>query len=148
MNVLMVCTGNTCRSPMAEALLTELANKRALPLTCSSAGIFAHEGDAMARNARAALAECGIEWDHRARPLTKKLLDEADLVLAMTEDHRLLIEQAFGGHKRLLSMPEDIPDPFGGVLSRYLDCRRSIARGLEILYEKGEFYDTAPDHGI
>ncbi|MUV37400.1 Arsenate reductase (glutaredoxin) [Lentibacillus sp. JNUCC-1] len=84
MNILFVCTGNTCRSPMAEALL-----KQKYPDTAvRSAGIFAGKNEPANPQAIQALAERGITLDHQTQPVDDKLLNWADVVLSMTTGHK------------------------------------------------------------
>ncbi|WP_430790183.1 low molecular weight protein arginine phosphatase [Virgibacillus flavescens] len=84
MNILFICTGNTCRSPMAEALLTHK-----LPHSnVKSAGIFAGEGQQANQTALDALKEKNITLDHRSKSVTDELLDWADLILTMTTQHK------------------------------------------------------------
>lgn len=90
MNVLMVCTGNICRSPMAEGLLRlRLAERGCTDVEVASAGTWAYEGNPASKGALDVFRARG--WDlqpHRARELTADLLREADLVVAMTSVHR------------------------------------------------------------
>lgn len=84
MNVLFVCTGNTCRSPMAEALL-----KYKTPDThVQSAGIFAGENGRANHHTIEALKQKGIDIDHLSQPVTERVLHWADLVLTMTTQHK------------------------------------------------------------
>lgn len=84
MNIVFICTGNTCRSPMAEALI---AHK--LPhANVESAGIFAGYNQRANQTAIEALSLQGIKLDHRSQPVTDKLLHWSDLVLTMTTEHK------------------------------------------------------------
>ncbi len=92
--VLFVCSGNTCRSPMAEAIFNDALDDRprlrALGVRAISAGTFACEGAEMTDKAEIVLENMGIKlpfFRHRATLFTQELADEADLILAMQELH-------------------------------------------------------------
>lgn len=86
--ILFVCTGNTCRSPMAEALLRKKAEDRGLSLEVKSAGVSALPGITASSPAVEVLKEKGIDHrHHRSQPVTKELLLWADVVLTMTRSH-------------------------------------------------------------
>jgi protein-tyrosine phosphatase len=88
LSVLFVCTGNICRSPVAEALLQSRAEELGLPVTVRSAGSWAHRGNPATSNAILAAREMGLEiQEHRARPLADHLIREADVVLALAREH-------------------------------------------------------------
>jgi protein-tyrosine-phosphatase len=101
-NVLLVCTGNTCRSPMAEAILKRLAEEEGLDVSVRSAGLYAMDGAEASENTRKVLGERGIRHSHRARSVPPGLIEWADLILTMTLDHK----------RRLISMN---PDSVGKV---------------------------------
>lgn len=99
-SVLVVCTGNICRSPMAEAMLRERAvgaDGRAT-LTLSSAGTHGWDAAPATDASARAAAERGLDLsDHRSRPLTRDLVEHADLVVAMAGEHRDAIARAVPG---------------------------------------------------
>ena len=89
LSVLFVCTGNICRSPVAEALLQSRAEELGLPITVRSAGSWAGRGNPATSNAILAAREMGLDIQgHRARPLADHLIRGADLVLALAREHR------------------------------------------------------------
>ena len=89
LSVLFVCTGNICRSPVAEALLQTRARELGLPISVRSAGSWAQRGNPATSNAILAAREMGLEIEgHQARPLADHLIREADLVLGLAREHR------------------------------------------------------------
>ncbi|MBM7645372.1 protein-tyrosine phosphatase [Scopulibacillus daqui] len=87
-NILFVCTGNTCRSPMAEAILK---HKGKDIFNVKSAGVFANNGSPAHPHAVQVLKDRDISVDHRSQALDKSLIDWADLILTMTENHKQLL---------------------------------------------------------
>ena len=126
MHVLVVCTGNTCRSPMAEALLKrELEVLGRTDVTVSSAGVAAYEGAKASAYAVEVLREEGIDLSqHRSRPATREMLESAT-VLCMTQGHLLRVKTLCPtADARLFCIDRDVPDPFTGSLDTY---RRTAA---------------------
>ncbi len=121
-NILFVCTGNVCRSPMAEHMLRHRLGSE-YDVRIRSAGLFAMEGAPASENAVRVLQEWDIDVSsHRSRPLTEEHAREADLILVMTEGHRREILQLWPdleNRTRLLGSfgtrqdAFDIPDPMG-----------------------------------
>ena len=88
-NIVFVCTGNICRSPMAEQMLVQQAAKNKLPIVVSSAGVMAMTGDPMTPQSAEAMALRGYTpTKHVSQDLTPKILEDADLVLTATLEHR------------------------------------------------------------
>lgn len=148
MRILLVCTGNTCRSSMAAGLLRDLMKRRGrTDIEVMSAGTAAMAGDPAAAHAVTALGERGIDLaDHRARRLTTYELDTADLVLTMTEGHkRSVLEMAPDAVGRVFTVKEaaalargekpgldsDVYDPVGGPLDLYRETAAELAALLE-----------------
>lgn len=129
-NVLFVCTGNICRSPLAEALLRRVATERGLEVEVSSAGTGAWDNAPASEGAYLVAFEKGLDLSsHRARLLTREVVQEADLVLTMARHHRARVDELGGGGKvavlgeyagRELADAE-VSDPFGGNLEVYRD---------------------------
>ncbi|MBR5295041.1 MAG: low molecular weight protein arginine phosphatase [Clostridia bacterium] len=139
MKILFVCTGNTCRSPMAEALAQNfLADKGSFQ--CDSAGIYAVPGQKIAANAVEILKEYGIQnFQHEAKKCTKEMIDENDLIITVTENHRALLCQLFGNEQKIRTLPENVGDPFGGDLNTYRATSNAILSGIKKLFEEGLF---------
>jgi protein-tyrosine-phosphatase len=127
--VLVVCSGNTCRSPLAAAMLADgIAKQAALSnVRISSAGTSAWDGSSVSEGSYLVGLERGLDLsEHRARLLTRELVSQADLILTMTVAH---LQRVFelGGRDKAATMVEyagaggveDIPDPFGGDVSEY-----------------------------
>jgi RpiB/LacA/LacB family sugar-phosphate isomerase len=139
--VLFVCTGNICRSPMAEGLFRHATQGRT-DCRVLSAGVGALEGQAPSPHAVRALQELGIDISQqRSRMLTSELIDQADYIFGMTHSHvdsvNLLFPQAAEKSFLLREFDEtldefekDISDPIGGSYETYAYCRDQIEQGI------------------
>ena len=89
-NILFVCTGNICRSPMAEGILKKLVTEARLDgIRAASAGVCALPGNPASTLARKVAGENGVDIsEHRARPVSSDIIDQSDLVLVMEPAHR------------------------------------------------------------
>ena len=138
--VLFVCTGNTCRSPMAAALVNELG--RELNLTAESAGIYPNVGEPISENAVQALHDAGIEpapdnrYDlHTAVQVDEEILKRCTRVVAMSERHLMALIGAFPQYiGKMAVMPHPISDPYGGDLEVYRACLEEIKAGVVELF--------------
>ena len=134
--ITFVCTGNTCRSPMAEVIARNmLLDKEITSVTVRSAGILAGEGQGASAGARWAASEGGLDLDgHRATLLTDAMVGDSDLILTMGKSHQIAVQELGGGDRvhRLRDFAGehgDILDPFGGPDHVYQATFREI-RGL------------------
>ena len=148
--VLFVCTGNTCRSPMAAGLARNLVAER---LGCRpaelagkgvevlSAGVFAGDGLPATDEAVAAAAERGADIAaHRSRKLTRQLIADADMVFCMTDSHvaeTVRLAPELSANVRKLEARGDLPDPIGGGPAVYRTVAERIERALRAVFEKG-----------
>lgn len=135
--ILFVCTGNTCRSPMAEAALRHVLKQRRIGwYRVRSAGISAQEGAPMSENAKQALTEAQIPFDEnfKAHRLDGELLKKAHAVICMTEAQK----ERLGGENvySLFGLAGvEIPDPFGQGIEVYRLTLRHIRECLPRVVE-------------
>ena len=124
--ILCICSGNTCRSPMAQALLQLKVQKYGWPVAVKSAGLAACPGDPASENAVRAIAEIGGDLcGHRSLALTTDSLFEADAVFCMNRTQKAVLSRYIDPKKVFVPTPE-IPDPFGGDLDCYRACRDAL----------------------
>ncbi len=146
--ILTLCTANICRSPMAAGLLQHALAAQPEPLRSiqvDSAGVAARDGEIVSENSVIALKKVGLDISgHRSRTLTQAMLDEAAIVLCMTESHRAMIQlQAEPPPKNLFLFREFMPqrgdkeigDPYGGPLRVYETARDEMVEAIPSLLE-------------
>ncbi|MCF6459901.1 low molecular weight protein arginine phosphatase [Clostridium sp. Cult3] len=148
MNILFVCTGNTCRSPMAQGLLEDMARKKDLDIVVRSAGVFALDGQSVSREAVQVLREEGINISHhRANMIHRDLVEESDLILTMSKSHKeallskydFIEGKVFTLKEYAYGLEEDILDPFGRGIDVYRHTKEEIKDALEEIIYKGGF---------
>jgi tRNA threonylcarbamoyl adenosine modification protein (Sua5/YciO/YrdC/YwlC family) len=142
--IVLVCTGNTCRSPMAEGLLKhKLANAGQAwsGVNVLSAGVAASEGAMASQEAVDVMDAKGIDIAcHESRPLSDAIMHRADIVLTMTRGHRAAILAAWPEMSdRVFTLrPDggDIADPVGGSVELYEQCARQIEESLDSWFSR------------
>jgi Protein-tyrosine-phosphatase len=145
MNLLFICSGNTCRSPMAEALARKIAKRRGIEnLDISSAGTNAWDNVPATDEALLVGMEREIDLTgHRARKLTAAIVSEADLIFVMTPGHLEQVKQ-LGGRGKVHVIDEyasgttnqGITDPYGGDLEAYRHTADVLEAELEKLFDR------------
>jgi len=148
--IVFVCTGNVCRSPMAEALFNEFIKKEPSlsEFEAVSAGTFALEGAGATKESVVAMRDIyGIDiTGHKARNLTKTDVNDAFLVLTMERSHKdYIMSMLPHSYKKVHTLKEyaldspasvDIADPYAYPLETYKYCALEIAEGIEALIKK------------
>ncbi|MCR4692388.1 MAG: low molecular weight protein arginine phosphatase [Firmicutes bacterium] len=141
MNILFVCTGNTCRSAMAAALFNKIAIEKNLDVRIESAGLFAQDGEPASNEAVIAMKKYDIDLlGHHAQSINTELIEKSDLILTMTAEHKMVLQPSAGGKVFTLceyaGLDSDIDDPYGGDVSEYEECAKKLYNALEKVAEK------------
>ena len=127
MKVLFVCTGNTCRSPIAEGYLSHTRKD----LDVKSCGLSIG-GLPISQNSKLALAEIGIDKSqHISKPISKELIDWADKIICMSHSHKEIIN-SLGVECEVLG--NGISDPYGSGIETYRQCRDEIIKEIDLLF--------------
>ncbi len=134
--IIFLCTGNTCRSPMAEAMFREgLTAEEKQKYEIRSFGLAAFGGEPASDYAVEVMQSYGIDIsNHRSTPLNRYALAEAELVVCMTKAHsKVLLQVGFDPEKLIVF---DIPDPYKGTSEDYQRCAEKIKTELTKVYDR------------
>lgn len=142
MNIVFVCTGNTCRSPLAEGILKKIVGDTD-DIKVLSRGLAATEFSKASDNSIRAAMQFGVDIsNHRSHILTQDDVYSADLVLTMTSSQAQAIRNALPGESsKVYSIDEytgcgDIDDPYGGDYDVYLKCASQLMDAAKEIYQK------------
>ena len=137
MNIIFVCTGNTCRSPMAEYYLK---SKNLTDVSVISRGFSA--GEPANEKSVAVMLEKGIDLkNHISKSITPDEIKSADKIICMTEQHRQMLILFGASPDNVYVLNGGISDPFGLSVETYRKCRDDIFSGIDALIEQGFFSD-------
>lgn len=135
MNILFVCSGNTCRSPMAEGYFN---SKHIKKVSATSAG-FIRDGDKVSQNAVSVMKEIGIDISlHTSKIISAGDTTLADRIFCMGEAHKSALINAGVPSDKVSVLSGGIPDPYGGNTETYRSCRDKIIKAVDSLVYDGE----------
>ena len=142
MNIIFVCTGNTCRSPMAEGFFKTLCADSAAFDVCSR-GIAAIDGMSASEYSVIAASELGSDISsHASHQITQDDVSWADFIFTMTSSHASVLKAAFPeAAQKIFTIAEfalsaDVSDPYGGDLGTYRECAVQLMSAVQKIYDK------------
>ena len=142
MEILFVCTGNTCRSPMATAYLN---SKNIKGIKAFSRGLAA-DGSTASENSVSVMAEKGIDISsHISKPITAFDFKRADKIVCLSSSHKNILMQ-FAEEEKLCILGNGISDPFGADIDTYRACRDEIFAAVDQMLEKIEIISLRAEH--
>ncbi len=133
--LLFICSGNTCRSPLAEGLFKSyLQQNNITDIEASSAGLSVFSGDEVSINSALVAMNRGVDISlHRARKINPQHIVETDLFVCMTESHSTVISKYCDTSK---IMTLNVPDPYGKSIEKYEECAKQIEKAFPQILER------------
>lgn len=151
MKVMFVCTGNTCRSAMAEGLMKKIVDEKKLDIQVCSAGTFAYSGEHASYNSVSVMKEYDVDIAlHKSTNIEESNIKEMDLILCATKEHKLYVQSMYNNLagkiytlKEYADLAEDenkidIKDPWGYDINSYRLCAAEINYCIDKIIEKIE----------
>lgn len=145
MDILLVCTGNTCRSSMAEGIFNQILAENDDDVHVTSAGISVYVSTPASEEAIRVTEDMGIDIsDHMSTQINEQMVHDADLILVMTLSHKNILIDIFPDYSEKIytlleyayGSDDDIADPFGMDYDAYRECAVEIKGAIEKVYEK------------
>lgn len=141
MNILFVCTGNTCRSPMAEAILKHISQGET---QVKSAGVFAVNGNEASPHAKMVMDIKGIKHNHSSAQVTGEMVEWASYIFTMTNQHKQMLHAFYpNAGEKIYTLKEfvgsdemDVLDPFGGSVKIYEQTYDELFQQIQKLHNK------------
>ncbi|MCQ4088113.1 low molecular weight protein arginine phosphatase [Saccharibacillus sp. JS10] len=140
-HILFVCTGNTCRSPMAEGMLRQMAKDRGIPLEVRSAGVAASWGVPISRHAESVLRDHEIQERFTSSPLDREGVEWADLILTLTTSHKSHVLRHFPEAVERVYTLKEYAENDPEILADLQELDQLTA-SVELAYALGEHMDA------
>lgn len=143
--IMFICTGNICRSAMAEGIMKKKAQEEGLDIEVCSCGVYAEDGDSATYNACQAASEYDVDiTEHRATNIRNSKIEDMDVILCATKGHKRLVlqlhpelsDKVYTMKEFVNGQEEDIADPWGYDMSTYRKCADEIVQAINKTIEK------------
>lgn len=139
--IIFVCTGNTCRSPMAEIIAKDIFNRRKININVISRGIAVYFPSEASENSIKALEKYNLDLSkHTAKQIEQSDIVSSNLILTMTNQHKAFVKKMAGDNINVFTLKEyikvgndDISDPYGGDILDYQKCADELYSYIEML---------------